>query len=430
MRQEQTHRPEARRGVAGRLRAALLAAATAVAAAGAGVAAQAGEIDFWTWRVEDRTQYERMFREFEQAHPGVTVKFNAFEVTTYQTTLSAALAAGRGPDVIHLRAYGGQEQFSRAGYLLALDPAQVPELANFTEAALGSMTLRSDGRVYGVPFASQTLGILYNREIFQRLGVEPPATWQDMIALCGRLKQQGIVPLANGFGTGWMGEVFTSVFTASALGNGFVQDILAGRATFEDPRYVGALARMLELRDCMPPGFAGVDYPTMQQLFLTGRAAMFAGGSFEIANFRRQNPNLQLGFAAPPAAEPGGPRLVSLFYDGGYAVNARTDNMEDSLKLLRWLARPEFGNRFTELLANISPIRGVRIEDPLLAEIARLNERSMDYIMAVHFRYNDPTGSTILQSAVQRMMAGTIQPADVGAELTQGIRTYFQPFQR
>ena len=36
--------------------------------------------------------------------------------------------------------------------------------------------------------------------------------------------------------------------------------------------------------------------PRAQQLFLSGRAAMFAGGSFEIANFRKQNPKLDLDF--------------------------------------------------------------------------------------------------------------------------------------
>src|SRR3546814_1949000 len=68
-------------------------------------------------------------------------------------------------------------------------------------------------------------------------------------------------------------------------------DLLAGRATFEDPRFVGALARLNDLKKYFPPGFIGVDYPSAQQLFIAGRAAMFVGGSYEIANFQRQNPN-------------------------------------------------------------------------------------------------------------------------------------------
>ena len=50
--------------------------------------------------------------------------------------------------------------------------------------------------------------------------------------------------------------------------------------------------------------------------------------------------------------------------------------------------------------------------------------------MAVHFRYETPTGSELLQSGIQKMMAGSMTPAEVGASLTQGIARYFKPFQK
>ncbi len=170
-----------------------------------------------------------------------------------------------------------------------------------------------------------------------------------------------------------MVEVFTSVFTVPFHGAAFRDDLVGGKATFEDPRYVEALSKLLELRDFMPTGFSAIDYPTSQQLFLSGRAAMFAGGSFEIANFRRQNPNLQMEFIAPPAPRAGAPRLVSLFYDGGYAVNAKSEKKAAALRVIRHLSSKEFGDRFTQLLGNISPIKGVTIADPMLAQVAQLN---------------------------------------------------------
>jgi len=409
---------------------AALALALAFGSVLQAVPAGAGDITFWTWRQEDRAQYAQLFKEFNQTHPDVRITFQGYEPQNYQTVLSTALAAGTGPDVIHVRAYGGLEQFARSGYLMPLDPAKVPELANFSEEALASASFRADGKVYSVPFASQTLGLFINQEVFQRAGLQPPETWADVKAACGKLKEQGLIPLANGTATAWMTEVFTSVFTNSFLGRDFAPEVVAGKATFEDPRYISALEKLLELRDCLPPGFSGIDYPTSQQLFLSGRAAMFAGGSFEIANFRKQNPRLAMDFIAPPAPQAGAPRLVSLFYDGGYAVNARSANTDDGLKLVRYMGTPAFGNRFTELLGNLSPIGGVEVKDPLLAKVADLNKSAAPYIMAVHFRYQEPTGSTLLQGAVQRMMAGNAAPAEVGREITRGIATYYEPFQK
>ena len=406
------------------------AGTAALAAAIRPAAAQSTELSFWTWRQEDRTHYAQLFAMFTQANPNVRFAFQAFEPQNYGTALSTALAAGRGPDIIHIRAYGGLEQFSKAGYLEPLSPQTVPELANFTPAALASVTDRSDRRPYAVPFASQTLGIFYNRDLLARHGVQPPETWEQFIAACRTLKEKGLVPLANGMATAFMAEIFTATLTLPLHGKGFNDDIVAGTATFEDPRYVGALARLLELREFMPPGFTGIDYPTMQQLFLSGRAAMFVGGSFEIANFRRQNPNLPMEFMAPPAPQAGAPRLVPVFYDGGYALNAKSDKKDAGLRLIRFFSTPEFGNKFSELLGNISPIAGVRIADPMLARVAELNKTSGDHITLVHFRYQDPTGSVLLTAGVQKLMAGNATPAQVAKEVTDGIATYHAPFRR
>jgi raffinose/stachyose/melibiose transport system substrate-binding protein len=227
-----------------------------------------------------------------------------------------------------------------------------------------------------------------------------------------------------------MDEEFTSIFTNPLLGPDFVADLLAGKATFSDPRYVAALGHLLELRDFLPSGYMGVDYATSQQLFLSGRAAMFIGGSFEIANFRKQNPKIDMSFVAPPAARPGGIGYVSKFFDGGFAVNAKSPNQKDAIRLVRWMGTKEFGDKFSALLGNISPIKGVAIADPMLASVARLNDQSMPYIMAVYFRYETPTGSELLQSGVQKMMAGSMTPQQVGDSLTQGIARYFKPFQK
>lgn len=85
--------------------------------------AWAGELTFWTWRQEDRSAYTELFNDFTKKNPDIHVKFEAFAPENYATIVSAALAGGRGGDVLHVRAYGGLEQFAKAGYLVPLDSA-------------------------------------------------------------------------------------------------------------------------------------------------------------------------------------------------------------------------------------------------------------------------------------------------------------------
>ena len=114
----------------------------------------------------------------------------------------------------------------------------------------------------------------------------------------------------------------------------------------------------------------------------------------------------------------------------GYAINAKSEKKDAALKLVRWLGTYDFGDRFSELLGNISPIKGVTIDDPMLAKVSELNASSVPYIMVVYFRFQDPTGSTLLQQGVQKLMAGQASPAEVGAEVTKGVATYYEPFKK
>jgi raffinose/stachyose/melibiose transport system substrate-binding protein len=389
----------------------------------------ATEISFWTWRQEDKAAYEQLFADFTKANPDITVKFEALPDESYPTMVSTGLAGGKGADVIQTHAYGWLEQFVKAGYLVPLDPTTVPSLANFPDTALKALTYRGDGKVYSVPFASQTLGLFVNKDVFAKAGLTPPKTWDELITVSKALKDKGIIPIANGLGTSWFNEMFVSATTNPFLGPDFAKDLQTGAATFKDPRYIAALGKVLELREFMPPNFAGVDYDTANQLFLTGRAAMLIGGSFDIAAYKALNPAANFDFIAPPAAKAGDPPQAAVFYDGGYAVNAASPNKEAALKLVNWMGTPEFGNKFSALLGNISPIKGVEIKDPLLAEVAKLNATALPHINVVYFRFAKPTGSEIIQKDIPKLMSGSMTPDQVGADLTEGIGKWYQPFQ-
>ncbi|GLS23595.1 ABC transporter substrate-binding protein [Labrys miyagiensis] len=402
----------------------------AVAAWGlAASAALATEISFWTWRQEDKAAYNEMFADFTKLNPDITVKFESFPDENYPTIVSTALAAGHGGDVIHTHAYGWLEQFIKSGYFVQLDPSSVPSIANMPADALAATSYRVDGKLYSLPFASQTLGLFINKDVFAKAGLTPPKTWDEFIAVSKALKEKGITPLANGLGTSWFNEMFVAVFTNPFLSQDFVKDLVAGKTTFKDPRYVAALGKLLELRNYMPQGYEGVDYDTAGQLFLTGRAAMLAGGSFDIATYRGENPAINMDFIAPPSAKAGDTPEVTKFYDGGYAVNAASPNKEAALKLVDYMGTKAFGDKLVSLLGNISPIKGVEVKDPLLSEVAMLNQTAMPHINVVYFRFQKPTGSELLQGDITKMMAGSMTPDQLAADLTSGLAKWYAPFQ-
>jgi raffinose/stachyose/melibiose transport system substrate-binding protein len=172
----------------------------------------------------------------------------------------------------------------------------------------------------------------------------------------------------------------------------------------------------------MPNGFEGVDYATMKQLFVSSQAAMFAGGSWEIPGFRKAGINF--GIMPAPGAWTDSTRLVSSFLDGGYGVNAASKNKEAALKFIRFTATQPFGQMLTDKLANVSTIEGAVSSDPLLAQIAEMHNNATPYIMLVGYRFDKPTGSTMLQNGLQQIYAGTKTPVQVAKDIVDGMKAW------
>ena len=390
----------------------------------------AQELTFWSWRQEDKAVYEELIKTFEAENPGITVKLESFEAANYNTILSTALAGGTGPDLMMVRAFGGLETIASGGYLMPLDTTKIPALADFSPAALAAETMRSDQTLYAVPFASQTQFVIYNKAIFDQNGLQEPQTWDEFIKLSEDLKAKGVIPFANGTATAWQDETIVGALVSSLYGRGFYDDLMAGKVDFTDPRFTDALAKLKDITAYFPDGFIGLDYPSAQQLFASGMAAMFAGGSYEIANFRAQNPDIQLGVFAAPGMKADDEKLVAIYFDGGYAANAKTAHPEAALKFLNFVSSKEFGQVFANKLNNISTIPGVTFEDPLLGKVAELNQHSIPYLMLVHFRYGEPSGSVLLQGEVQKLLDNQTTPADIGKALTDGLATWYEPFKK
>lgn len=418
------------------MRTRIWATAVAVALlAGMWPAAVAGQgrvaMTFWSWRGEDRAFYEGMIKKFQAQNPGVSIEFQTYKPTEYNTVLSAAMQAGKGPDIVHLRAYGALQPFARPEFLVPLDD-QVPELKTFSRQWLDGARSQADHKVYGVPFAVQSLVIFYNKKLLRRANVAPPAgfwTWDQFMAALRSLKDKGITPLANGGKEGWTLEIAMGVLGPNFYGgSNFYEAVTRGQTTFKSPQFTGALAKMLDIRPYLPQGYMGVAYTDMQQLFINEQAAMYVGGIFELGYFQSQNPSLEMGVMPGPVAKAGDTPWVSSYDDGNYGVNAKTPHMAEAIKFIRFTATREWGQAFTDQLKQISAVPGVEVHDPLLKQTVVWMRHATPYVMLVGFRWKNPTGSELIQNDLQGMFAGRLTPQQVGDDVTHGLSTWFQPF--
>lgn len=420
-------------GLAAAGTAALLMAACAPSASDSGDDGGDGgsgstTLEVWSWRTEDVDEYEKIFDAFEAEHEDITVKFKAFTNTEYDTILSTGLTEKGGPDVAQLRAYGGLQPLCQAGRLVALDDVDTTAIS---DDVLEGARCQNDGKLYGVPFASQAVVVYYNKAIFEENGLSEPKTWEDLQNIQQTLSDAGVTPYATSGKDTWVLPLVQDVFTAPRYGGPDFQAALqSGDTDFTDSDYVASLDLFGELQPYFPEDVVGVDYVTAQTLFTSEKAAMYPGGSFELAFFQQQNPDLDMGvFAVPPPPDSVVDHsLTPGWVDASFGINSKSQNTEAAQELVSWMATQEFGQLVSDELKQFNPVEGVEPSDPLLKEIADLYQANpTPYLMLVDFRYGEPTGSDLLAAGLQSMLLGDKDASEVAADVQKGVSQWFKP---
>ncbi|WP_305783811.1 ABC transporter substrate-binding protein [Symbioplanes lichenis] len=409
---------------------ALVAALASAACTATGSTDDRTTLSLWSWRPEDVAAYEQILDTFHDAHPDIRVEVKAYKSTEYNTILSTGLTRAGGPDVMQLRAYGGLQPLIDAGDLVPLDD-RVTGLANFEKSSLDGARGKKDGKVYGVPLEMSTFQIYYDKDVFAKHQIEPPATWEQMLAAARTLQGAGITPFATAGKDTWLLPLYADMFAATRYGGpAFEKKVLAGDVTFTDPAYVAALDVLNQLKSFFPKDMMALGETDVQTLFATGKAAMIPEGSFALAPLKTINPKLNLGvFNAPPP--PGAVVTEPLqvgWVDASYGLNATSEHQEEALQLLQWMTTAEFGQQVADTLKQVSLVKGVQPADPLLADmVAAYRAAPTPYLMLVDFRYGTPLGSDLQAAGLQKMLLGQQTAAEVAADIQAGISQWFRP---
>ena len=393
---------------------------------GTGQAAGSVTLKVWGWRPEDAATYSKIFKLYEDSHPGVKVDYVPYTSTEYDTILSTGIKDSSGPDVAQLRSYGLLQPLVQSGSLVPLDG--LPGLSTFPKAVLDGARGVDDNKVYGVPFAIQTLHVLYNKDTFQKLGITPPATWNDMMADFAMIKSDGQVPLAATVTDTWMLPIEQEIFGAGTYGGTkYLDEMLSGQAKFTDEPWVNSLKAWLSTEPYWGENYKGTSYTDAQALFTSGKAATFPGGIFELAGFRKANPKLNIGIFNVPAPDGSGTPVPG-YVDGSFGVSKASAHQKQALDLVKWMSTAQFGQAFSDDLSQISPVPGVTPKDPLLAQAVQAYAADPSpYVTYAYFSNGTPTGWDLASRSFSSLVLGQISPEAAADQIQHGVNQWFKP---
>ncbi|HEV2293981.1 MAG TPA: extracellular solute-binding protein [Tepidisphaeraceae bacterium] len=282
-----------------------------------------------------------------------------------------------------------------------------------------------EGKSYGIPLGYFVSVIWYNKKMFREQGWEKPRTWDELYALCERIRKDTggrVSPLA--FQGRYADYTFPLVDSAHYQLAGseawFAQRWQLEPGSFNNPNYVQALAYAQKLAtNYFQPGFLGMSHTESQLQFFTGATAMIPCGSWLKSEMQGKIPeSFELGcFQLPSVPNPVGSPDAVFATSNFYFVMSRSNHPRIGVEFLRFMTSLRMAGEFSRLTDIATAIRGASKGklssdmDELLAILER-SEASYGVLSPLY-----PESKQMLIDGMQPVLSGAKTPAEIAAAL-------------
>lgn len=207
--------------------------------------------------------------------------------------MTSRFAAGKVPDIL----IGKAQDIPVYQELGAILPIDSNVCSGIAPDALEQVTV--DGKLYGLPYNTLYQGVLYNKEIFEELGLSAPQTREDLEQVVAACEAAGITPFAVHFGDIWAVGNVTMQLWMNDLFLQYPNWDKNGDFTAE-PLIQDAFVQCRYMREHSFPDAMQINQTECDQRFARGEAAMFMTGTWTLQTLMQQSPDTKFGIFPYP----------------------------------------------------------------------------------------------------------------------------------
>ncbi|NIJ10843.1 raffinose/stachyose/melibiose transport system substrate-binding protein [Saccharomonospora amisosensis] len=363
----------------GNRRSALLAGAvtvllTLVTACGtSGPGANSGA-SAWALTGGDEQTIRTSFESWNEGHPDSAINVEFFANDAYKQKIRTAIGANDAPTLIFGWGGGTLKEWVAGGKVADLS-AEIDKSPQLVDKFLPSVleTGKVEGKTYALPNnGMQPVLLYYNKDVFAKVGAEPPRTWQDLMALVPKFKQAGIAPLAIGGQSKWP-QLMWEEYLVDRIGGPEVFNAIAANepGAWSHPAIKQANRMIQELVAAggFVKGFNSIasDSAADSALLYTGKAAMLLMGSWAYPTIKESAPDFiaegKLGYTTFPTVEGGKGDPANIVGNPAnfWAVSAQASD-EDKRVALEYLSNGMMNDAYVDTLlsgGSVPPVAGI-----------------------------------------------------------------------
>ena len=330
-----------------RMAAGLLAAGMAAGLVGCGGGNQSGaaadgnvNLTFQIWDVAQRDGMQAMCDAYTAQHPNVKIEVQVTSWNEYWTKLEAAATSGQMPDIFWMHT---NELLKYADNGMLADCSDIVDTSKFSEVSLSNAS-GSDGTLYAVPKDKDTVGLVYNKEMFDAAGVSYPDeswTWDDLTDA-----SQKIYDATGKYGYMAYGDDQLGYWNFVYQNGGYILNEDKTQAGFTQPATAEAMKFYIGLQQydwCPDQNYFAETAPGTA--FFSEKGAMFFEGDWNILAELQNYPEMQGKWdvaVLPKAPNPvNGDGRATISNGLSYATAANNKNLDTVKDVLKFFGSEE-----------------------------------------------------------------------------------------
>lgn len=334
----------------------------------------ATELNMWWWGEQELPGLQAFVDEAAKSYTAATVKPMLQDTAVVISQFQTAAAAGEAPDIQFL--WNGIYHMESVwlGYLQPLNGLVSDEIIKASSPTLLS---NFGGKTYRLGWYPLPMIWIYNKDLYDKAGLDAdkaPATWDEFLAACEKLKSAGVAPVGGGIQDGYWGEwYFGHALGQNVDSAGEVIGLFTGERDFREPKYHEHWVKLEELKKAgfLNPEMSSTElYPGIDLIVAGKVAAGLSVGSRVPADSKATKG--RIGTMVMPVYGKGKLAGQPIFDSQGLGIPAKAKDPKAAAAFLEFLQSPEQLKALHEKTGWIPANTGFDIsviEDPVVRDM-------------------------------------------------------------
>lgn len=329
--------------------------------------AKGTELELFSSKAENKDILQKLVDKFNETHEDVTIKITA--PADAGTVLKTRMAKNDMPDIVAMGGDNNYTEVESAGMLVDLSSEDY--ISNIQESYLQmvyDVNKDKEEKAYGVPYATNASGVIYNVDKFKEYGIEIPKTWDEFIDVLEKLQDAGEQPLLMTYKDAWTSNCSWNSIASDLAPESFNDERKAGKTTFVGTHEEIA-EKYMKLLDYAQDDFMGLTYDDGNKAFANGEAAMIINGNWAVNQYKNANKDINVDMFAFPASNEESQNYVTSGVDILLGVCKDSANEEVAKEFVSFMLEPENAKMYIDDQFAFSAVKGVEQENETVAGV-------------------------------------------------------------